>query len=167
MRSIRSTSMRPELIVRSLVHGLGFRFRLHRYDLPGRPDLVFSSQRKIIQVHGCFWHQHAGCRRSHIPNSKLDYWLPKLERNKRRDDEHLAQLNSLGWSVLIVWECELKRLEEVTAKISEFLSTVPAQVPKIEEGRGILEPGRKEHLMDLADGLRDSENRWSRKSGLA
>jgi hypothetical protein len=76
-------------------------------------------------------------------------------------------LNSLGWSVLIVWECELKRLEEVTAKISEFLSTVPAQVPKIEEGRGILEPGRKEHLMDLADGLRDSENRWSRKSGLA
>lgn len=111
MRSIRSTSMRPELIVRSLVHRLGFRFRLHRYDLPGRPDLVFISRRKIIQVHGCFWHQHTGCARSHIPNSKLDYWLPKLERNKRRDNEHLAQLKDLGWSVLVVWECELKRVE--------------------------------------------------------
>ena len=91
MRAIRSKGMRPELAVRSLVHKLGYRFRLHRKDLPGKPDLVFPSRRKVIFVHGCFWHSHQGCKAAHIPKSNLDYWIPKLERNRARDARNIER----------------------------------------------------------------------------
>jgi len=121
MRRIRSKDMRPELAVRSLAHKLGYRFRLHRKDLPGKPDLVFVSQRKVIFVHGCFWHSHQGCKSAHIPKSNLSYWKPKLERNQARDAMSLEKLSRDGWKCLIIWECETK--DEVWAgkRIRNFL----------------------------------------------
>ena len=106
MQAIRCKDTKPERIVRRLLHGLGYRYRLHRSDLPGKPDLVFPGRRKAIFVHGCFWHAH-GCRRGQPPKSRLDYWLPKLERNRERDAEKRASLESLSWSVLTVWQCEI------------------------------------------------------------
>src|SRR5579863_8250129 len=105
MRAIRSKGMRPELAVRSLAHKLGYRFRLHRKDLPGKPDLVFASRRKVVFVHGCFWHSH-GCKAAHIPKTNQEYWGPKLERNKTRDAKSIEALQAEGWRSLVVWECE-------------------------------------------------------------
>ena len=123
MRAIRSKDMKPELAVRRLVHGMGYRYRLHRHDLPGRPDLVFAGRRKVICVHGCFWHQHAdpACKISHRPKSNRDYWLPKLKRNVVRDIEHLARLSELGWDSLVVWECEVRTGDGIADRIREFL----------------------------------------------
>jgi DNA mismatch endonuclease (patch repair protein) len=95
MRAIRSTNMRPELAIRRLVHSLGYRFRLHQQDLPGRPDLVFASRRKIIFVNGCFWHSH-DCKSAHIPKSNRTYWIPKLKRNRARDRKNLQKLQEMG-----------------------------------------------------------------------
>lgn len=110
MRRIRSTDMKPEWAVRRLLHSKGYRYRLHRYDLPGRPDIVFSRRRKIIFVHGCFWHQHdvSKCKLAHRPKSNTDYWFPKLARNRARDAYHLVALRDKGWDVFVLWECELK-----------------------------------------------------------
>ncbi len=121
MRAIRSKDMRPELAVRSLVHKLGYRFRLHRKDLPGKPDLVFVARRKVIFVHGCFWHCHKGCKTAHMPKSNLDYWGPKLERNRARDEENVKNLSANGWKVLVVWECETKNGKNITKRIVAFL----------------------------------------------
>jgi len=109
MRAIRSKGMKPEMLVRKLVHGMGYRYRLHRHDLPGRPDLVFPSRQKVIFVHGCFWHQHSakGCKLTRTPKSNKNYWLPKLQRNVERDARHREALESMGWGVLVVWECQL------------------------------------------------------------
>jgi DNA mismatch endonuclease (patch repair protein) len=109
--------------VRRLVHGMGYRYRLHVQTLPGRPDLVFPRLRKIIQVQGCFWHQHKGCRQAHIPKSRVWYWRPKLTKNKRRDREHEAQLRLTGWDVLTIWECETKEPIPVAKRISTFLGS--------------------------------------------
>jgi len=110
MRAIRSKGMKPEMTVRSITHRMGFRYRLHRSDLPGKPDLVFPDRRKAIFVHGCFWHQHTAktCKITRIPKSNLEYWIPKLERNNARDKKNRSALRKLGWDVLIVWECQLK-----------------------------------------------------------
>src|ERR1039458_5372832 len=105
MRRIRSKGMRPELAVRSMVHRMGYRFRLHRKNLPGKPDLVFASRQKVIFVHGCFWHSH-GCKSAHIPKSNVGYWGPKLERNKTRDQQNIAALEQSRWQTLVIWECE-------------------------------------------------------------
>ena len=121
MRRIRSRDTSPELLVRSLVHRLGFRFRLHRSDLPGKPDLVFSSLRKIIFVHGCFWHRHGTCKFTRWPKSKLEFWKPKLEENNRRDKANQRALRRMGWQVMIVWECQLGSVERLAAKIRSFL----------------------------------------------
>jgi DNA mismatch endonuclease (patch repair protein) len=121
MRAIRSTGMKPELTVRSLVHKLGYRFRLHRKDLPGKPDLVFPARRKVIFVHGCFWHSHT-CQMAHVPKSNLQYWLNKLEKNRARDALHIRELETLGWSVLILWECETKNEDAMSARLTQFLS---------------------------------------------
>lgn len=121
MRAIRSTGMKPELAVRKLVHGMGYRYRLHRSDLPGKPDLVFSSRQKIIFVHGCFWHSHS-CKLSHTPKSNASYWNPKLHRNKERDAENLVVLKDLGWSVLIVWECETREVSVLKTRLRKFLN---------------------------------------------
>ena len=120
MRAVRSKDTKPERIVRRLLHGLGYRYRLHRSDLPGKPDLVFPGRRKAIFVHGCFWHAH-GCRHGQPPKSRLDYWLPKLERNRERDAEKLACLESLHWSILTVWQCETGDSDALAARLCAFL----------------------------------------------
>jgi DNA mismatch endonuclease, patch repair protein len=121
MRRIRAKNTSPEMIVRRLVHGLGFRYRLHVAGLPGKPDLVFPRFGKIIEVRGCFWHQHKGCIDSHIPASRVEYWRPKLIGNKRRDKVNERKLMALGWEVLTVWECDLKNLKTVERRILRFL----------------------------------------------
>jgi DNA mismatch endonuclease, patch repair protein len=121
MRSIRAKDTSPELTVRRLVHGMGFRYRLHVPTLPGKPDLVFVSRKKIIEVRGCFWHQHEGCIDSHIPKSRIDYWRPKLAKNKERDKRNERQLRQAGWKVLAVWECEVNRAT-TSRKIRSFLT---------------------------------------------
>jgi len=120
MRAIRSKDTQPELAVRSLVHRLGYRFRLHRPDLPGKPDLAFPARRKVIFVHGCFWHSHA-CKTGLIPKSNRDFWLPKLRKNKRRDRKNLEALTQLGWRVLVIWECEVPHRERLTRTLTRFL----------------------------------------------
>lgn len=127
MASIRSKNMKPEMAVRKLAHALGFRFRLHRKDLPGKPDLVFPKYRAVIFVHGCFWHQHdkPGCLDGRPPKSNLDYWGPKLARNAERDALSRAALQDLGWRSLVVWECETKDSEALAAKIADFLGPEP------------------------------------------
>jgi DNA mismatch endonuclease (patch repair protein) len=124
MRRIKSKSMKPEMAVRSLVHRLGYRYRLHRADLPGKPDLVFGVKRKIIFIHGCFWHGHSDPRcidGNRRPRSNLDYWVPKLDRNRARDAASEAELLRLGWSVLTVWECEIKNASNLAERIRHFL----------------------------------------------
>ena len=120
MRAIRGKDTKPELEVRRLVHGLGYRFRLHRADLPGKPDLVFSARRKVIFVHGCFWHSHA-CKPGLTPRSNRDFWLPKLRKNKARDARNLDALTQQGWKVLIIWECELKDIRVLCLTVKRFL----------------------------------------------
>jgi len=121
MRRIRSKDTKPEMAVRRLVHGLGYRYRLHRRDLPGNPDMVFPSRRKVIFVHGCFWHQHGKCIDSHIPKSKRSYWAPKLQQNRERDEKNLTLLRTLGWKHLVVWECEVMASEHLVRRIGKFL----------------------------------------------
>ena len=121
MRRICSKGMLPELAVRSIVHQMGFRFRLHRKDLPGKPDLVFVSRRKVIFVHGCFWHQHPACREGRVPGTRLDYWAPKLARNQERDAAAQSALSEQGWRFLVVWECELKDRTAALRTVKRFL----------------------------------------------
>ncbi|MGE4340088.1 MAG: very short patch repair endonuclease [Pigmentiphaga sp.] len=122
MSRIGPRDSRPELVVRRLVHSLGYRFRLHRRDLPGTPDLVFPRLHKIIFVHGCFWHRHPGCRMASTPKTRREFWLDKFERNIERDTRKEAELRALGWDVLIVWECETKSLEKLKQNISGWLA---------------------------------------------
>jgi DNA mismatch endonuclease, patch repair protein len=121
MARIRSKDTVPELLVRSLVHKLGYRFRLHRPDLPGRPDIVLPKMMKAILVHGCFWHQHRNCIDGRLPKSRRDYWLPKLMRNKHRDRENRAKLRKAGWSVLVVWDCETRDTLRLQKALLDFL----------------------------------------------
>ena len=121
MAGIKAKDTKPELIVRRLVHGMGFRYRLHRKDLPGSPDLVFPRLKKVTFVHGCFWHRHPGCRFAYTPKSNAQFWLNKLDGNSRRDELALTALAGLGWQVLIVWECELSDLPALTRKMGTFL----------------------------------------------
>ena len=123
MSGIRSKGMKPEMAVRRLLHSMGYRYRLHRKDLPGQPDLVFPARRKVILVHGCFWHQHADpeCRIVRQPKSNREYWLPKLERNVARDAENRARLEELGWEVLVIWECEVRAGVDFLTRVREYL----------------------------------------------
>jgi DNA mismatch endonuclease (patch repair protein) len=121
MRQIRSKDTAPELVLRQLLHRKGYRFRLHRKDLPGKPDLVFPSRKKVIFVHGCFWHQHPGCREGRVPGSRQSYWEPKLRRNQERDAAAQIQLENEGWQYLVLWECELKDRVRMLAAVERFL----------------------------------------------
>lgn len=121
MALVRSVDTKPEMIVRRLVHGMGFRYRLHCRDLPGTPDLVFRSRRAVIFVHGCFWHRHAGCALARMPKSRVRFWKKKLEGNKERDGRKIAALRAGKWRVLVVWECELKKTEVLARRLSRFL----------------------------------------------
>lgn len=121
MSRIRATDSAPEMRLRRLVHSMGFRYRLHVRDLPGKPDLVFPSRHSVIFMHGCFWHRHKGCKLARLPKSRLDFWEAKLEENRRRDLLHQRRLRRLGWRVLVVWECQLRDLESVSRVVADFL----------------------------------------------
>ena len=121
MRAVRSQDTKPEIRVRQIVHRLGYRFRLHRRDLPGKPDLAFPSRKMAIFVHGCFWHQHKGCRRGSMPQTNTEFWRSKLERNVFRDSKQLENLKTNGWRSLVIWECETKDEKRVVARIRRFL----------------------------------------------
>lgn len=125
MAAIRSKDMKPEMVVRQLVYGLGYRYRLHRKDLPGKPDLVFGPRRKVVFVHGCFWHLHpdSGCLDARPPKSNVDYWGPKLRRNVERDAQHLGALRKMGWHTMVIWECETKDTDRLTKRLKRFLGT--------------------------------------------
>jgi DNA mismatch endonuclease (patch repair protein) len=123
MRAVKSKDTKPEIAVRKIVHALGFRFRLHRTDLPGSPDLVLPSKRKAIFVHGCFWHGHTCARGSRKPRANADYWAVKIRRNIERDARVRAGLKNLGWKTLVIWECELKTLEKLQRRIQKFLAS--------------------------------------------
>ena len=109
MQAVKSKNTAPELIVRRFLHARGFRYRLHRKDLPGCPDLVFPSRRKVIFIHGCFWHGHDCARGARMPKTNAEYWAAKIGRNRARDAEHLKMLRSDGWRTLVLWECELRK----------------------------------------------------------
>jgi DNA mismatch endonuclease (patch repair protein) len=121
MSRIRGMNTKPELLVRSCVHRMGFRFRLHRRELPGCPDLVFLTERKAIFVHGCFWHLHRCIRKRGLPKSNVRFWHDKLWGNVRRDKRNLNALRRSGWKVLCIWECELRNLSVVSRKLRLFL----------------------------------------------
>lgn len=121
MRRIRSKDTAPELFLRRLLHRAGYRFRIHRKDLPGKPDLVFTQRKKVIFVHGCFWHQHPGCREGRVPSSRAEYWEPKLQRNKQRDSATVDALRAIGWKSLVIWECELKNAAAVVRRAKRYL----------------------------------------------
>ncbi len=124
MRAVRSKNTTPELKLRRLLHGAGYRFRLHRKDLPGSPDLTFPGRSAVVFVHGCFWHGHDCKRGARAPKSNADYWTAKISRNVARDARILDALTASYWRVAVVWECELKDPQAVLARISAFLDRV-------------------------------------------
>ena len=132
MARVRSKGTRPEMLVRQELHRLGYRYRLHRADLSGKPDLTFASRRKVLFVNGCFWHMHPGCPRARVPLNNRDYWMPKLQRNRRRDSENFEALRDRGWEAMVVWECELRDLDKAVIRIASFLG--PAGRPSNADG---------------------------------
>ena len=120
MGRIGSKNTNPEIAVRRLLHSLGYRFRVHRKDLPGKPDIVLPSRRKAIFVHGCFWHGH-GCKIGRPPKSKPEFWLPKLDQNRARDEGNLKALQAAGWEIAVVWQCEIKDTAELRERLVNFL----------------------------------------------
>jgi DNA mismatch endonuclease (patch repair protein) len=123
MQRIRKTDTKPEMIVRRVVHAMGYRYRLHQSNLPGSPDIVLPRHRKVILVHGCFWHRHSCADGRKLPRSKPEYWGPKLERNRRRDKANIARLHKLGWKVLVVWECEMTNGKRLSETLGKFLAS--------------------------------------------
>ena len=129
MSRVRGKDTKPEMIVRRLVHALGYRYRLHgkvegKY-LPGKPDMVFAGRKMVIFVHGCFWHRHdeEKCPLTRWPKSRLDFWKPKLEGNEQRDRDNQAKLREMGWKYLEVWECQVKNRDELARRVREFLES--------------------------------------------
>ena len=134
MRAVASKNTKPEMTVRRLLHAMGYRYRLHVKDLPGRPDIVFRSRKKVIFVHGCFWHRHIGCRYATTPKTRVDFWQSKFDANVERDRRNVSDLEKAGWEVMTIWQCELKRgalhLEDrlqsfLDDRSADALSTVP------------------------------------------
>lgn len=123
MSRIRSTNTRPELLVRSLLHRLGYRFRLHRKDLPGTPDVVLPRLKMVIFVHGCFWHGHV-CKLGKMPKSRTDYWGPKIDANRARDLRKKRELKALGWKVISIWECELREIDKLERRLIKKLNKI-------------------------------------------
>ena len=121
MAAIRSKNTKPELIVRSILHKEGYRFRLHRKGLPGSPDIILKKYQTIIFVHGCFWHRHKGCKDCTTPKTRTDYWVDKFRKNVDRDKKNEEQLKTLGWKVLVIWQCEIKNKDKLLAKLRNKL----------------------------------------------
>lgn len=128
MRAVRAKDTSPERVVRSILHRAGHRFRLHRSDLPGKPDIVLPKHRAVVFVHGCFWHSHSdpACKRARMPKSRLEYWKPKLERNASRDKTAIAELDAKGWRTIVIWECELEDIDAVKQRLGQFLGATVA-----------------------------------------
>ncbi|CAN2977062.1 MULTISPECIES: very short patch repair endonuclease [Pseudomonas] len=122
MSKIKGKNTKPEMIVRSACHELGLRYRLHRKDLPGTPDLVFPKYRLCLFVHGCFWHRHPGCKYAYTPKSRLDFWLPKLAKNVERDINAQRALEVSGWRVSIIWECQTKNTDTLRTEIQKMIN---------------------------------------------
>lgn len=122
MARVKTRDTKPELVVRKTLHRLGYRFRLHRADLPGKPDIVLPRHRKIIFVHGCFWHGHPGCRRAARPTSNTEFWDRKLSANIERDLRNRRKLTESGWDVLVVWECEVRDVNSLSRRLQQFLT---------------------------------------------
>jgi DNA mismatch endonuclease, patch repair protein len=135
MRANKSTHTKPEKQVRSLLWNAGYRFRMHARQLPGKPDIVFTTRKRLVFVHGCFWHQHQGCKRSHRPSSRLGYWKAKLRGNRRRDRKTIKSLETAGWKVLVIWECEVKDTEKLMSRLRKFLGK-PGTKIAVRRARG-------------------------------
>lgn len=127
MGRIRSKNTKPEKLVRSLLHGMGYRFRLHKKDLPGKPDIVLPKYRTVLLVHGCFWHRHPGCKYSYTPKTRKKFWETKFEKNVERDRTNIDALKKLGWNVEIIWECQTHNLEYLTERINKLLTITLAE----------------------------------------
>lgn len=125
MSKISGKNTKPEIIIRKIAHNLGYRFRLHKKELPGKPDLVFTKYKKVIFVNGCFWHGHNKCSRSKLPATRKKFWEEKIAGNKKRDKANKIKLKKLGWDYLVIWQCEIKKTEyeKITEKINRFLKT--------------------------------------------
>jgi DNA mismatch endonuclease (patch repair protein) len=122
MRRVRSTNTTPERKVRSLLHHLGFRFRLHRKGLPGKPDIVLPKYSTVVFVHGCFWHRHTGCPRASTPATHQDYWLPKFKRTVKRDQRNQKELRRRSWNVIVIWECELREIDLLVERLTRAIT---------------------------------------------
>ncbi len=129
MRRVRGKNTAPEIAVRSLLHRLGFRFRLHRGDLPGKPDIVLPKHKTTIFVNGCFWHRHVGCSRASTPASHREYWLPKFRRTIERDKANQEELRRRGWNVIVVWECELGDIDRLAARLPPLIRGILSIYP--------------------------------------
>lgn len=129
MGRVRGKNTGPEVMVRRIAHALGYRFRIHRRDLPGTPDLVFSGKRKAIFVHGCFWHRHPGCRKASTPMTRSEFWQAKFARNVERDARNERELRAAGWDVLTVWECETRDVETLSSTLCAFLGQIGKRLP--------------------------------------
>ena len=121
MASIKGGNTKPEVLVRRLLHSVGYRFRLHSDKLPGKPDIVLTKHRKIILVHGCFWHAHTGCRRAKLPSTNVRFWREKIERNQARDRRVIRKLRRMGWGVMVVWQCQTANVDRLTRRLLHFL----------------------------------------------
>lgn len=130
MSRVRNKNTKPEIAVRRVLYAAGYRYRLHVAKLPGKPDLVFLGRRKIIFVHGCFWHRHSGCTGARIPKSRTEFWTEKLAKNSLRDHKKQADLEALGWSILVVWECEIHDSEELKRRLITFLEASVDTAPR-------------------------------------
>jgi DNA mismatch endonuclease (patch repair protein) len=126
MRAVKGQDTAPEMLVRRMAHGMGYRHRLHRKDLPGKPDLVFPSRRKVVFVHGCFWHGHDCKRGARMPKANQAYWQAKIARNRSRDRKNQESLCNMGWRILVIWECEMKDYEALAARLRDFLNELSA-----------------------------------------
>lgn len=124
MRGVRSVDTKPERLVRRTMHRLGYRFRIHRKDLPGKPDIVLPRHNLVVFVHGCFWHQHSGCKDGRIPSSNTEFWERKFSANRARDAKHTAALKGLGWRVEVIWECQARDPDRLSARLAEVFAPI-------------------------------------------
>jgi DNA mismatch endonuclease (patch repair protein) len=134
MAAVRSKNTEPEMLVRRLVHSLGYRYRLHSTKLPGRPDLVFPGKRKVIFVHGCFWHRHANCSKATLPKTRTEFWEGKLDGNVALDRRIEQVLTGEGWGVLILWQCELQDTDRLSRRLHDFLGGIMGTTANEREG---------------------------------
>lgn len=123
MSKVRSKNTTPELIIRRLIFAMGYRYRLHVAELPGKPDIVMIGRRKIVDVRGCFWHAHKGCKYATLPETRQNFWAAKISRNRERDETNLDSLKRAGWDVLVIWQCELKNLESLKDRLYKFIES--------------------------------------------